>query len=221
MNFRAIFFDLDGTLLDTLADIAGACNAALRAAGLPGHPVARYRDWVGGGFPRTVALALESHGADADMATGLVKAARDFYATHPADHTVPYPGIGSALAALCRQGIRLCVLSNKPDDLVATLLGRFFPDISFAAAHGAVPGRPLKPDPAFALAMLQGLGLEPGHCAYVGDSDVDIALARACGFYPVGVAWGFRGPAKLELAGAPLILRDASRLARPGEWECQ
>lgn len=220
MNFHAIFFDLDGTLLDTLADIAGACNAALKAAGLPEHPVERYRRWVGGGFPRTVAQALEAHGADADTAAGIVTAAREFYAAHPADHTAPYPGIGDALGALASQGIRLGVLSNKPEDLVIWLLRRFFPDIPFAAAHGAVSGRPLKPDPAFALAMLNGLGLEPGHCAYVGDSDVDMALARACGFFPVGLAWGFRGPAELELAGAPLILRETSQLARPGEWEC-
>ena len=220
MNFRAFFFDLDGTLLDTLADIACACNAALRSAGLPEQKLERYRNWVGAGFPNTVSSALGPHAANEDLVITLVSRARAYYAAHIADHTRPYPGICDALFALSAQGISLGVLSNKPEDLVLELLRRFFPDIPFTAAHGAAPGRPLKPDPAFALAMLAKLALEPQHCAYVGDSDVDIRLGLACGLYPVGVAWGFRGTSELVQAGAPLILRETSQLARPGEWEC-
>lgn len=204
----AAFFDLDGTLLDTLADIGGACNRMLAAHGFPEHALPEYTAMVGNGFTRTVERALPAKTAAA-LSPGereeLAAEARAQYAAHLYDHTVPYAGMSEALSVLAGRGMVLAVLSNKPDAWTVTLIRRFFPDIPFALIRGARPDVPLKPDPQAPRAMLDALGLSPGRCAYVGDSDVDMLTARNAGMTPVGAAWGFRGAAELRDAGARLL----------------
>ena len=211
----AVFFDLDGTLLNTLADIGGACNRMLAAHGFPGHPVAAYATMVGNGFPRTVERALppevSAHLSPAER-EALAGEARAQYAAHLSDHTVPYAGMAEALAALADRGLLLAVLSNKPDAWTEELIRHFFPQVPFALIRGARPGTPLKPDPTAPLSMLAELGLEAGGCAYVGDSDVDMHTARNTGMLPVGAAWGFRGAAELRAAGARLLARAPAEL---------
>lgn len=210
MKTQAIIFDLDGTLLNTLGDIAGACNAALATAGLEPRPVGAYAFWVGRGLASAVQSALEAAGAPASLAPRLTPVAREYYARHLHGHTLAYPGMNEALAALAGAGISLGVLSNKPHELTVALVRHFFPEIPFAAVMGASPELPLKPDPAGAMRLLARLGLPAAACLYVGDSEVDMALARAAGMAPIGVAWGFRGPG--ELAGALKILQSPQEL---------
>ena len=202
------FFDLDGTLLDTLDDIGSACNQMLAAHGYPCHPLPAYAGMVGNGFGRLVeralpaAVATELSGEEREV---LVREARAHYAAHLWDHTLPYAGMPEALATLAKRGLTLAVLSNKPHDWTVELIRRFFPSIPFALIRGATPDAPLKPDPRVPLAMLAELDLEPAKCAYVGDSDVDMETALKSGMTPVGAAWGFRGAVELRQAGARFL----------------
>ncbi|MDE7241699.1 HAD family hydrolase [Desulfovibrio sp.] len=204
----AAFFDLDGTLLDTLADIGSACNRMLAAHGFPQHAVPAYATMVGNGFTRTVERALP----EAVLAAlspreleELTAEARAQYAAHLYDHTAPYAGMPEALTELAEKGVVLAVLSNKPDAWTEPIIRHFFPEIPFALIRGARSDLPLKPDPRVPRAMLDELDLESGRCAYVGDSDVDMLTARNAGMIPVGAAWGFRGAAELRAAGARLL----------------
>lgn len=211
----AAFFDLDGTLLNTLDDIGSACNRMLAAHGFPQHPLPAYAHMVGNGFPRTVERALPPAVLAAlspqELET-LAAEARAQYAAHIDDHTVPYDGMPGALAQLAARGTVLAVLSNKPDAWTVELVRRFFPHISFALIRGARPDAPLKPDPEVPLAMLTELGLAPARAAYVGDSDVDMFTARNAGMMPVGAAWGFRGAEELREAGARLLAYQPAEL---------
>ena len=211
----AAFFDLDGTLLDTLADIGGACNRMLAAHGFPAHPVAAYATMVGNGFPLTVARALPpevSARLSPQEREALTDEARAQYGAHLWEHTAPYAGMPEALETLVEKHVLLAVLSNKPDAWTSELIRHFFPKLPFALIRGARPGTPLKPDPAVPVAMLGELGLEPEACAYVGDSDVDMHTARNAGMLAVGAAWGFRGAAELRAAGARVLAQAPAEL---------
>ena len=209
---KAFMFDLDGTLLDTLADIAAACNSLLEAHGWPRHPVEAYRQMVGNGFATLIRRAVPGPvlaSLDAPALERLVEEGRGLYARHLHGATRPYPGIPAVLAELARRGFALAVLSNKPDDMTQAVIARQFPAVPFARVCGGRAGMPLKPDPAGALALLREMGIAPGECFYVGDSDVDMRTARAAGMVPVGVSWGFRGEEEVRAAGAACVLHRA------------
>ncbi|MBD5641964.1 MAG: HAD-IA family hydrolase [Desulfovibrio sp.] len=204
-------FDLDGTLLDTLADIASACNTVLAWHGYPQHPLEAYRQMVGNGFDRLVERAVpQDRKPDAGALAALTLETRQYYASHIMEFTRPYPGMPEALATLKDRGFRLGALSNKPDEMTRELIASFFPGV-FAQVRGAMPDVPLKPDPQALLAMYAALGAT--RKAYVGDSNVDMQTAKNAQAYPVGVAWGFRGPAELAEAGAAVVLDSPAELA--------
>lgn len=212
---KAFIFDLDGTLLDTLEDIAAACNTVLAAHTYPVRGVTDYRQLVGNGFGRLVRGALPPavrEGLAPDALETLAAEARARYGSQMFSRTRPYPGVPEALAELARRGFTLAVLSNKPDNFTAELIPRYFPEIPFALVRGARPGMPLKPDPAGPRAMLAELGLEAAQSFYVGDSDVDILTARNAGMVSVGVAWGFRGLAEVRAAGARYLVNRPDQL---------
>ncbi len=212
---KAFIFDMDGTLLDTLADIGRACNAILAAHGHPTHALPAYRRMVGNGFSRLVRSALPPavlRDLAPDALDALVDEARRWYGQHMREHTRPYDGMPEALAELARRGLTLAVLSNKPDDFTRALVSHYFPQIPFADVRGGRPETPLKPDPTAPGAMLSQLNLEAGQCFYVGDSDVDMLTARNAGMVSVGVAWGFRGPEEVRAAGARHLLSTPAQL---------
>ncbi len=209
---RALIFDLDGTLLNTLEDLADSGNAALAALGLPGHPVDAYRLFVGLGVAELVLRMLPQ--AQRDEATckraGTLLVAE--YSQRWKAKTRPYPGIPELLQALLALSLPLCVLSNKPQDYTELTVREFFPGLPFTQVRGARPGVPNKPHPAGALALAGELDVAPGRIAFVGDSATDMKTARGAGMLPVGVLWGFRDAAELTANGARHLLEAPADL---------
>ena len=187
---RGVIFDLDGTLVDSLQDIAAAMNRTLARRGFPTHPLAAYQSFIGEGVQKLAERALpeDQQGERASV----VAAYQADYAEHLLASSAPYPGIPALLDALSAKGVPMTVLSNKPDaatrELVQALFGRW----SFQAVAGERPGVPRKPDPTAALKLAQAMGLPACDVSFVGDTLVDIACARAAGMRPLGVLWGFR-----------------------------
>ena len=212
---KAVIFDLDGTLLNTIADISHAANAALALHGYPIHPIEAYCQMVGNGFPTLMRRAVPQQllpNLCADDLDKLVGDARNYYVAHPSDHTQPYPGISETLEVLHGAGLQLAVLSNKMDDLTNVLIRKHFPAIPFAKVLGSRPGIKLKPDPTVLLAILEELGVSSGESMYVGDSNVDVATAHNAQMKVIGVAWGFRGRQELEECGADHIIEHAAEM---------
>lgn len=206
MKTRLVIFDLDGTLLNTIGDLAVAANAMLALRGLPQHDYDAYCRMVGSGIMRLVERALPE-----PLRTPFtVQAARaDFlryYTDHIDTYTAPYDGITALLDELHRRGILLAVASNKFQIGTAKLISRFFPDLPFAAVLGQREGVPLKPDPQIDLDCLKAAGVAPEEALHVGDSGIDMLTAHAAGIRSVGVTWGFRARTELEDAQADRII---------------
>ena len=206
MNTELVIFDLDGTLLDTIGDLAVACNAVLALRGLPQHSYEEYCHFVGNGIMRLVERALpeplRTPGNVALVRADFVK----YYTEHINAHTRPYAGIPRLVAELGRRGVRMAVASNKFQAGTEKLVRLFFPETEFAAVFGQRPGVPLKPDPAVVEEILSLTGVARERVLYVGDSGVDIETAAAAGVRSVGVTWGFRGRQELVEAGARHIV---------------
>lgn len=201
---RACVFDLDGTLVDSLRDIAESLNHCLDLLGLPTHPVDAYRYMVGEGVPTLCRRAIgHTH---PHLVARLAELARSYYRTRPLRHTRPYPGISDLLARLRRQGLRLGVLSNKPHDLTVRVVRTFWPDDTFELVYGYVEEELRKPSPAYLERMCREFGVGPSECWVIGDTPTDVQTAHAAGAPAIGVTWGFRTRADLEAAGADLII---------------
>ena len=200
MTFRAAIFDLDGTLADTLATIAGVANHSLRELGLPDHPLEAYRHFVGDGIVELCRRVLPA-GREA-LLEPLLVIARARYATRYLENARLYDGIAPLLEQLVARGARLAVLSNKPDELTRKTIDGLGIARHFVAVVGQRDGVPKKPDPAGALALLEALEARPEEVLYVGDTAIDMETAQRAGFESVGVSWGFRGRDELVSAGA-------------------
>ena len=207
MPVRAILFDLDGTLLDTLEDIAAAANLALERQGLPTHPPEAYRQFIGGGVALLCQRALPA-ARRADEAL-IARCVDDFRAAYDLCWNVrtrPFDGIPPLLDALTARGLPLAVLSNKPNDFTRRCADQYLLHWPFPAVLGQRDGVPPKPDPAGALEVATLLNLPARDILYVGDSAVDMETARRAGMRPIGVAWGFRPTAELLASGAEAII---------------
>ncbi|MFT5124014.1 MAG: phosphoglycolate phosphatase [Kiritimatiellia bacterium] len=201
-----VIFDLDGTLIDSVADLADAMNAALSLEQLPTHPVSSYLTFVGDGVTQLVIRALpeEARGDEAFIAQ-VQGHMRKAYEACWLNKTVPYPGISELLTALSDRGQPIAILSNKPHpatmELVRVLLG----DWTFTVVQGALPDVPLKPHPQAARTLAAQLGVPPEDCFYVGDTNTDMLTARAAGMKAIGVTWGFRSAEELKATGADFL----------------
>lgn len=206
---NAVLFDLDGTLADTIADLADAMNWTLARLGVPTHPTDDYKLKVGDGAAVLVQRSLPPDRQDLH-ATALATM-RKRYDEHMFDKTSLYDGIPELLDSLEDRDIRLAVLSNKPHDATGKVVRRLLGWWPWDAVRGVEPNGPLKPNPAGALAIADTLGIPPQQWLYVGDTNIDIRTARAAGMFAVGALWGFRDAAELAEAGADVLI------AHPGE----
>ena len=209
---KAVVFDLDGTLLNTIQDLANAANPALRTLGLPEHTTEEFLHFVGDGrrnmVLRMLPEALRADEAMVARASGLFD---EHYNAHLRDCTAPYPGIPELLAALKAKGLRLGVVSNKPHEFVTQIIEGYFPGL-FDSVAGQQGGC-IKPDPSGVKQVIDAFGLHPDQVLYVGDSAVDIETAQNAGTASCGVLWGFRDEAELEEAGAQYIAAHPQDIA--------
>ncbi len=202
----AIIFDLDGTLINSLDDLADTTNDALRAFGLPTHPVDPYRYFVGDGIMNLVRRAAPA-GSDDELVSRVCERAKQEYSRHWARKTRPYDGVMDMLKSLLKRNIPLLVLTNKPHEFAQQVMDHFFPDTPFARVQGSPPGAVAKPDPTLALALAKDLGLSPADILFMGDTKVDMLTARNAGMVPVGALWGFRPESELVENGAAVLLQ--------------
>jgi phosphoglycolate phosphatase len=211
MPFRAAIFDLDGTLLDTLDDIANAANHVLAARGFPTHPNPNYRAFIGEGVVKLMLRALpETHQDEATVQACVGTYVQEYERTWNAQ-TKPYAGVPEMLDALVVRGLKLAVLSNKPDHFTQRCVDELLARWAFDVVLGASDKFPRKPNPASAIEIARRLGMPPSECLYVGDSGVDMQTALAAGMFAVGALWGFRDKPELLKAGAQLLIE------KPGE----
>ncbi|HEX7318833.1 MAG TPA: HAD family hydrolase [bacterium] len=214
MKFKAVLFDLDGTLLDTLDDLADSMNAVLKDLGFPGHEVGAYRYYVGDGMEVLCQRVLPDDHRDPAMIEKCLAGMREEYGKRWNIKTKPYDGIPQVLEALAAQSIKTAVLSNKPDDLTRVTIDRLLPKWKFDIVLGERPGVPRKPDPAAALEIAQRLDIKPEQIVYLGDTGIDMKTATAAGMYPVGALWGFRTREELLENGAAMVIAEPTGLLK-------
>lgn len=210
--YKAVVFDLDGTLVNSLYDLASSMNKALAACGLPVYPADAYRQFVGNGRTVLVERAVGGERLTPEIKARVIDLFDKDYAAHCMDKTRPYEGIREMLDALNAAGVKTGVLSNKPDEFVKEIIGRLFPGFPFTLAWGKKPQFKEKPDSGALFAMLDEMGVSSGECLYVGDSNVDVYTAENAGLPFCGVEWGFRGKRELIGAGAAATVKTAREL---------
>lgn len=212
MQYRAAIFDLDGTLVDTLEDLAISVNEMLASYGFPTHPLDEYRYYLGNGSKKLIERTLPKEKAtDEAFVLEAMKRYQAIY-EHHRDHTGPFPGIQAMLDKLKAQGIPMGVCTNKHQQAADEIIGGMFPAGTFTTVMGDRPGLPIKPDPKKVLMMAKEYGVRPEEVAYFGDTSVDIDTAVNAGFLPVGVLWGFRPEKELVEHGAKVILASPEEL---------
>lgn len=211
MKYKLVIFDLDGTLVDTIADLGAAANAALAAKGLPQHSLEAYRGMVGNGVRKLMERAMpEAMRADGQALDALLDSFLKYYIEHIDERSRPYPGIRELLQELQAAGVELAVASNKFQAGAEKLVGRMFPEIEFAAVLGGRPGVPLKPAPSIVAEIRSRAGVSLRETVMVGDSATDIATAAGAEVDCVAVSWGFR--TREQLGDAPRIVDTAQEL---------
>jgi phosphoglycolate phosphatase len=212
MDCRAVIFDLDGTLLNTLQDLADSVNKGLIELGLPTHPVEAYRYLVGDGREELALRAIPEDKRDPDTVERLIESINTEYSRRWADTTLPYPGIPELLDNLVARRINLAVLSNKPHDFTLLMVSRLLPRWQFEIVCGALPGVPKKPDCTAAVDIARKMSIKPENIIYLGDSGVDMLTAVSAGMYAVGALWGYRTANELKSAGALALISNPAEL---------
>ncbi len=202
MFFKAVIFDLDGTLLDTLSDLGDSMNSVLQNHGLPIHDLESYKYMIGDGVELLVKRALPESLSVKDEVKEFVAEYRAAYEKNWKNKTRPYEGIIELVESLCSHGLRLAVLSNKPHDFTLLCVMEFLPYDKFGIILGHQSGKKTKPDPNGAIEIAEELSIPPAQILYLGDTGVDMKTAVSAGMHPVGVLWGFRAKDELVENGA-------------------
>ena len=210
LKYKGVIFDLDGTLVDTILDIAASMNYALKARGFPELDSGEYLEKVGWGIQRTAFLSLpeeeRAKETSQSVSAEVAKIAADFYAENPYKHAKPFPGIPELISALNSKKIKTAVLSNKPDAAAQKVIAGLFPPGSFNCVRGEIFGESRKPDPSSVWEILVELDLAPSNIIFAGDSEIDMEAAFESGCFPLGVSWGYRSREGIEKAGAKRII---------------
>ena len=209
--YQTVIFDLDGTLLDTIQDLADAGNWVCRRNGWPEHSVEEFKRMVGNGIPNLVRRFSPEGSRSSLLLANTIAQFNAYYGAHNLDRTAPYPGVPELLAKLGERGVTMAVYSNKADAFSREIVEHFFPGV-FHLVRGQVQGVPVKPDPAGIHAVMDALGADPARTLFVGDSDVDVYTGHNGGLAVCGVTWGFRGREELEAAGADCLADTPAEL---------
>ncbi|MDD2401985.1 MAG: HAD family hydrolase [Clostridia bacterium] len=208
MEYKAVVFDLDGTLLDSIEDLANSTNLALEKYGFPSQDVEKYKYFVGDGMYNLVVRAMLQKKANKKLIKECLACVIEEYGKHWADNTKPYQGIPELLIALKEKDLKLAVLSNKPDEFTKIIINKFFPSyFELVFGERESKGIPKKPDPQGAIEIAQTLKVSPQDCLYLGDTSTDMKTAVSAGMYPVGVLWGFREAEEILTNGAKLLIK--------------
>ena len=208
--YKHVIFDLDGTLLNTIDDLADAGNHVCALHGWPTHTVAEFKYMVGNGMVKLVERFVPQ-GTSQEMLDQAYQEFMDWYGVHKEDKTAPYAGMPEVAKALREAGVSIAVLSNKADQMAGPVVEHYYPGV-FPVIQGALPGLPTKPDPTLLHKLMERLGATPADTLFVGDSNVDIQTAKNGGLTGCGVLWGFRDRAELEAAGADVIVSTPQEL---------
>ena len=215
MRHKGVIFDMDGTLVDTLQDIAASMNKALELHGFPVLEIEAYRDKVGWGIRRLAFLCLQAGGVNGSLEKDAELVAADavrFYTEDPVVKTTVYPGMLELTAELRRKKIKTAVLTNKNDPTAQLVVSRLFPADAFNIVRGEMKGRPRKPDPECVWDLLVDMDLNPADVVFAGDSEVDIETAVSSGCFPLGVSWGYRPRQIIVNAGARRVIDKPEEL---------
>ncbi len=206
MSYKAVLFDLDGTLLDTLEDIAISCNRALLIHKLEPHPVAAYRYFVGRGLFSLIESVIPEERRNEQTIASVAGSFNEEYEKNWAVNSRPYDGVYEMLSRLAALGIPMAILSNKPQVFTEICVKKMLADFSFFPVLGQREGVAKKPDPAGALDVAEQLGLAPDEFLFLGDSSIDMLTAIRSEMTPVGALWGFRDEEELHKSGAEYLL---------------
>lgn len=214
MKVDLIIFDLDGTLLNTLEDLADSGNYILNRYGFPQHPLSSYRFFVGDGILKLVERILPEDKKDKDFVLSFKEEFVKYYNQHKSDKTAPYPGIINVLETIQNKHIKMAVASNKSHQLMRPLMQHYFPTIHFSAIYGQRPEIPTKPNPTIVFDILKKTASVEEQTLYVGDTSVDIQTAKNAGLKSIGVLWGFRSREELVTAGADDVINHPDDLLK-------
>ena len=210
--FRAVIFDLDGTLLDTIDDIAGAMNRVLENRAYAPYSVEAYKGLVGDGIEEMVRRAVAPRDLGEEDIAGIVRDYRREYECCWRAHSRPYPGVPELLGELARRGVKTAVLSNKSHPFTEAMTRELLAPFRFDVIRGAISGVPLKPDPEPALMIAAEVGVMPAETVFLGDTKVDMKTAAAAGMLPGGALWGFRSAEELKANGAVALIASPVEL---------
>lgn len=212
-NYDLAIFDLDGTLLNTIGDLAASCNYIMRQNNLPEHTLDEYKTFVGNGVKRLVERATPDHLRTPENIERLRREFVEYYQAHISQNTTPYNGITDVLRILSAEGVKLAVASNKFQSGTAKLINIFFNDIPFSCVFGGRDGVAPKPAPDVVSEILQVTATKPERTIYIGDSGIDIQTAKAAGVCSVGCSWGFRSVEELKDNTPDYIIDNTHQIA--------
>lgn len=208
---KAILFDLDGTLVNSLADLAFAVNRALKTENFPTHEVEKFKYFVGDGMPKMVERALPEDRRDGETVARMLKLLKDYYGNHFADFSTAYDDVPELVKELKNRGFTVAVVTNKAQNMADAVVKKFYGDM-FDGIFGMREGIPGKPDPTMALIAMKELGVTPEECVFIGDSGMDVATGVNSGALPVGELWGYRAEDELRENGAKYIISRPEEL---------
>ncbi len=212
MIYQAVLFDLDGTLLNTLEDIAGVVDEVLQNHDFPTHQLSDYRSFISNGIVMLITRSLPENYRDEDTIKKCVEAFQKAYSRRWNQKTMPYRGTIETLEKLVARGLKLAVLSNKTHNLTQTCVEEFFPNIPFDMVLGLSHDIPPKPNPTGAIRIADKLNLPANQILFVGDSAADMKAAIAAGMFPVGVLWGFKTAEELQRSGAKVLIEHPEEI---------